>query len=219
MFLRHLVIKKLEDFFYRSKYYTYAHVPRPLGSVSSVGENACEAYIYEWAFGSEGFAWELTGNDGQRQIVLLRDWPQFVQQFDNAGINVKMDRADPDDGRISKNIIHQYSRVTTDFQMNPLWKRIDYGWRSVPIDFEKLSKYLSDNAANLMGILRSERVEMLRLAVEYLSNDSMSERDKGRLESMVGQYRASSLLHYTSRGEDHPPVYFSAPYSVMPQSL
>jgi hypothetical protein len=40
MFLRHTLIKKLEDYFFKKGHYRYAHVTRPLGSTE-------RAYIYE----------------------------------------------------------------------------------------------------------------------------------------------------------------------------
>jgi hypothetical protein len=50
MFLRHTLIKKLEDYFFKKGLYKYAHVWRPLGSTD-------RAYTYEWAFGRDGFPW------------------------------------------------------------------------------------------------------------------------------------------------------------------
>ena len=67
MFLRHTIAKKLDDYFHRTGVYVYAHVARPLGSISRRGDSPSEAYIYEWAFGSDRFPWVLTLNDGTQQ--------------------------------------------------------------------------------------------------------------------------------------------------------
>jgi hypothetical protein len=54
MFLRHMILKKQEDYFYRNNIYDYAHIPRPIGSISGSGIGSC---LYEWVSGKEGFAW------------------------------------------------------------------------------------------------------------------------------------------------------------------
>lgn len=47
MFIRHLIAKKLDDHFYRSGIYVFAHVPRPLGSISLGEQDLRKAYLYE----------------------------------------------------------------------------------------------------------------------------------------------------------------------------
>jgi len=202
LFLKHTIIKKLEDYFHRKGIYVFAHIPRPLGSISKGGENSSEAYIYEWAFGSEGFIWEYVDSEGNQIPIKLGDWGNFVMNFKTAGIDLQMDTSDPDDGRISKNIIHQYPKPLADGrEMNSLWKRIDFGYESMKIDFDKLSQFLHDNKEDLERVLRTERYEMILLAREYLLNGrEMNHIDIGRLDSLVGDYRRSSLRHHISRG-------------------
>lgn len=108
MFLRHMLIKKLDDYFYRKGVYKYAHIPRPFGSISRNGKESVEAYLYEWAFGAEGFPWQYPDNEGNVKAIILNDWKEFVELFHNAGIDMRRDITDTDDARISKNIIHQY---------------------------------------------------------------------------------------------------------------
>ena len=198
MFLRHTIIKKLEDYFYRKGAYMFAHIPRPLGSISKANEESYEAYMYEWAFGSESFPWECVDKSGIRTLVKLRDWETFVKSFSSAGINMELDCTDPNDGRISQNIIHQYPKPIEDgIEMSLLWKRIDFGPMSLNINFEKLSKYILENRNDLIDVLRNERYEMIRLSVEYLTNGkNMKELDMGRLDALIGEYRISSLRHY-----------------------
>jgi len=201
MFLRHAIIKKLEDYFYRTGAYMYAHIPRPLGSISKDYEYPYEAYIYEWAFGSESFAWERIDNEGNRCPIKLNDWDNFVTTFKSAGINISIDCTDPMDGRISQNIIHQYPKPITDgFERSMLWKRIDFGPKSFNIDYDKLLKFLHEKRKDLIDVLRNERYEMLLLAVEYLKKGiKMKEVDIGRLDALIGEYRRSSLRHYLSK--------------------
>jgi len=204
MFLRHTIIKKLEDYFYRKGSYMFAHIPRPLGSISRIGDKPYEAYIYEWAFGSESFPWECVDKKGIRSLIKLRDWERFVTSFSSAGINMELDCTDPNDGRISQNIIHQYPKPIADgLEMSLLWKRIDFGPMSLNIDFQKLLKFLNEKRNDLIDILRNERYEMLRLSVEYLTNGkNMKEIDIGRLDALIGEYRRSSLRHYIVKNLD-----------------
>lgn len=202
LFLRHTIAKKLEDYFFRRGTYVFAHIPRPLGSISITGENPSEAYIYEWAFGSEGFLWEYVDTDGNQVPVKLHDWESFVTSFGDAGIDMQMDISDPDDGKISKNIIHQYAKpIAENYEMNSLWKRIDFGYESLKIDFDKFERFVHDNREDLERVLRTERLEMILLAKEYLTKGrEMKEIDIGRLDTLVGDYRRSSLRHHISRG-------------------
>jgi hypothetical protein len=201
MFLRHTIIKKLEDYFYRTGAYMFSHIPRPLGSISTYSKRPYEAYIYEWAFGTEGFSWEHVDSEGNQCPIKLNDWNKFVTNFNLAGINMELDCTDPMDGRISQNIIHQYPKPIADgLERSMLWKRIDFGPKSLNIDYNKLLKFLSDKKKDLIEVLRNERYEMLLLAVEYLTQGiKMKELDIGRLDALLGEYRRSSLRHYISK--------------------
>lgn len=202
MFLRHTIIKKLEDYFQRKGVYQFSHIPRPLGSISITEENSHEAYIYEWAFGSDCFQWEYS--DPKEGFIFLKmiDWLEFGDAFDEAGVNLRKDCADAEDGRCSQNVIHQLYQITEGtFEINPLWKRIDFGYKSIRIDYEKLSKFLYDKRENLKQTLRNERYDMVMLSLEYLINFSNMDRlDVGRLDALVGNYRLATLSHYISRG-------------------
>jgi hypothetical protein len=211
MFIRHTIIKKLDDYFYRKGVYVYAHVPRPLGSISRVGKEPYEAYLYEWAYGLEGFPWEWTDHEGNRRPIKLRDWESFVEHFRRAGIDLAKDCTSSDDAAISQNIIHQYPNlIVGSLEMSSLWKRIDFGYLSISIDFDKLLRFLHDNREDLIEVLRSERYEMLLLSVEYLTRgEKMREIDIGRLEVLLGEYRRASLTQYAmGSGPGGTPVYF-----------
>jgi hypothetical protein len=197
MFFKHAVIKKLEDYFFKKGAYGYAHVTRPLGSTD-------ESYIYEWAFGTDGFPWEYVERDGQRSSVQLDEWDRFTSVFYTSGIDMSLDCTDPDDGRVSKNIVHQLTRPYA-FQptLNRIWKRVDFGERSVRIDYDKLSKYLAGNE-DLRTTLKIGRFEFLELACKYLTG-SLSEKETGRLEQLALDYRLSTLSHLNTRGVEMAP--------------
>jgi hypothetical protein len=202
MFLRHAIIKKVEDYFHRKGRYVFSHIPRPLGSISRDNGDPYEAYLYEWAFGAEGFSWVYMDGDVNKHFITLRDWNKFVASFRKAGIDMTTDISDSEDANMSKNIIHQYPVPTADgSEMNLLWKRIDFGYQSLRIDFEQLERFLQDEKEDLISVLRYWRYEMLVLAKEYLQHrENLRERDIGRLEILVADYRRSTLSHLVSRG-------------------
>jgi hypothetical protein len=198
MFIRHLIAKKLDDHFYRSGVYVFSHVPRVLGSISRGAEEPREAYLYEWAFGSDGFSWMEPGTNDP---INLHDWNQCVGRFASAGVDLSYDTTDPEDGRTSQNIVHQYPQSLHSGEMCSLWKRIDFGFRSILIDFDRLSAFVHDEKAKLTDTLRYERYEMLRLAVAYLRHrkygEHISSYDLGRLVQLICDFRRSSLSHLT----------------------
>jgi hypothetical protein len=197
MFIRHLIAKKLDDHFYRSRVYLFAHVPRVLGSISLGDEDCREGYLYEWAFGRDRFSWLQPGTNDQ---VDLHDWNQFVDCFASAGMDLGYDTTDPDDCRLSQNLVHQYPESVQSGELCSLWKRIDFGFRSILVDLERLSAFLRDRRATLVDTLRYERYELMCLAVAYLRhrehNERMSDYDLGRLVQLVCDFRRASLSHY-----------------------
>jgi hypothetical protein len=201
MFLRHLIIKKLEDYFFRTQVYKVSHIPRPFGSISREGDKPYEAYLYEWVYGDEGFPWQVTDYDGSPSNVTLRDWNAFIGVFNDAGIDLLQDCTDPDDGRMSKNIIYQFNRRADAVEMSSIWKRIDFGFRSISINYDKLARFLYDNRKSLISVMRVERYEMVELALECLTKrECMSGINIGKLEVLTGDYRRATLGHYISRG-------------------
>jgi hypothetical protein len=201
MFLRHLIIKKIEDYFFRTRVYNYSHIPRPFGSISRQGDKPYEAYLYEWVYGYEGFPWQIMNEDGDLVPVTLHDWNEFVGVFNSAGIDLLLDCTDPDDGRMSKNVIYQFNRFSGKPEMSSIWKRIDFGFRSITFDYDKLERFLKDNRKNLINTLRIERYEMVLLALESLTmKERMKEINIGKLEVLIGEYRRATLNHFISRG-------------------
>lgn len=202
-FLIHSIMKKLDDFFFRTGKYEHAHVTRPLGSVDN-------AYIYEWVYGGEGFAWEIQGGkdkDYRTIPVRLEEWDKCAVLFSEAGIDMHRDITDVDDGRISKNIIHQlYFGIDfsdSEPSLNQNWKRIDFGSASLPIKYDELMKYLHDNEDKLRKVLDTEnkRFDLMKIACQYLADkDSLSQRDLGSLVELVHNYRCSTLRHLNLRG-------------------
>ncbi|MCX8188187.1 MAG: hypothetical protein N3F64_00570 [Nitrososphaeria archaeon] len=196
LFLKHAIIKKLEDYFFKKGFYHYAHVTRPLGSTS-------EGYIYEWAFGSDVFPWYYSDDSGESIPVELDDWRAFIEAFESAGIDLRKDCADPDNGRLSQNIIHQfpYGASVSRPRLNRLWKRIDFGDKSISINFDRLLSFLDKYEADMRENLRVGRFDMIKLSCKYLLlGDRMDPREFGELTMLVRDYRLSTLSHLNTRG-------------------
>jgi len=205
MYLRHLLVKKMDDFFFRNHAYSYAHIPRPFGSIS-LDSHGVEAHLYEWAHGIDGFPWEMPDGFGNRHHIELDEFNQFSGCFNTTGLPVTDDIADAEDGRCCQNIVHEFpSDFLGEGKLGSIWKRIDFGERSFHIQYDRLLAFLYENRTALSKTLRVERYEMMVLTALYLAEGPgrMKERDKGRLETKIEDYRKKTLLHYTSRGMGH----------------
>jgi len=196
MFLRHMLIKKLEDYFFKKGLYKYAHVTRPLGSTG-------RAYIYKWAFGLDGFPWSYLDEHGDSVDIRLDDWNAFSTIFLEAGVDLQSDCTNPDNGTVSQNIVHQLHLGANASQptLNRLWKRIDFGPRSIKLDYEKLIDYLRENELDIRETLRVGRYDMMMLACKYLiKGSSIDSKEYKRLGMLVLDYRLSTLAFLNARG-------------------
>ena len=195
MFLRHAIAKKLDDYFFRIGRYHHAHVPRPLGSTD-------EGYLYEWTFGKEGFPWEVIGDTYDREQVTLGEWRDAVGLFSDAGIALSYDVTDAEDGRISKNIVVGEQGIQPfATKISNLWKRIDYGSESLPIDYERLLNYITKHRSELIYNLNPDRVELMELAARFLSqgvNPSAFPAFE-RLSELAYAFRLSTLSHLSTQ--------------------
>lgn len=192
IFLYQLLAKKLDDYHFRRGIYHFSHIPRPLGSTSQQGEKPYEASFYEWATGSEGFSWKDRGG----MPLVLKDWDKFRKHFDQAGINLWESTNCGDDR--SKDIIHECPgsrREDEPFTLSCMWKRIDFGPESISIDWEKLSRFLVERRWSLSILLRPDRYKMIQLAVKYLTGDTITAWEVGKLEKFIGEYRFASIEH------------------------
>lgn len=192
-FLKHAVLKKLEDYFFMREIYGYAHITRPLGSTTN-------AYIYEWAFGLDGFSWYYSDSNGEVSVK-LEDWDKFINTFSQVGIDMQTDCTDSDDGRRSQNIVHQLLAIQPlQPELNCLWKRIDFGDRSIIIDYQRLLKYIHQSETKLRETLRHGRYELIELACKYLAEGEILSREMSQLEALIIDYRLSTLRHLNASG-------------------
>lgn len=195
IFLKHLILKKLDDYFCRTGRYLFPHIARPLGSGGK--ENGLpEGYWYQWVYGQETFPWEYPKTDGGRDKVSLDEWSQFTFAFAEAGINLSTDVCDADNGLISQNIIHEFYKFS-ETDLNFCWKRIDFGAGSMRMDFGKLCDFLRAHAVFLGEVLGTERLALLILAGSYLSRKTPCESCL-ELDELTAKYRLSSLRQNTA---------------------
>ncbi len=195
IFLKHLILKKLDDYFCRTGRYFFPHITRPLGSVE-VDSALIGGYWYQWVYGRESFSWEYPRADGGRELVTLEEWGQFTACFYEAGINLSTDICDADNGLISQNIIHEfYKSFETD--LNFCWKRIDFGAGSMRIDFDKLCHFLEKNSMILGEVLGGERLALMILAGKFLSENLPRESCR-ELDRLTAIYRLSTLRQNTA---------------------
>ncbi|MFC1648800.1 hypothetical protein ACFL1B_05055 [Nanoarchaeota archaeon] len=199
-FFRHSVVKKLDDFFFRTDQYNIAHIARPFGITD-------DGYLYEWVDGSDGFSWQTVeeNKDGGYSIcgVVLEDWINFANLYINAGVDMTRDITESDDATWSKNIVRSLSFGTLPRILNTAWKRIDFGRASMPIDYEKLHDYLMNNQRDLSKYLTVQRYQFMVYATEYLmAKGDISPRDRGKLKVQTLNFRRSTLRHINKRGFD-----------------
>jgi len=218
-FLRHMIAKKLDDFFFRTGKYMYSHVPRPFGSFSKIAgtpceqpceescpsllEQPCEAYLYEWVFGTDCYSVEelWRDDDGEYRYynILSLDNFECSNCFNSAGININQDSTTVEDARISKNIVQEHNVLIgkKSDERSPFWKRIDFGMDSFHFDWKKLNQFLSEKRPRLVRELRAERYEMLLLAVKFLTErEKITDREIGFLEALIGDYRRESMTQF-----------------------
>lgn len=198
VFLRHTVIKKLDDLFFRMGVYNYAHVPRPIGSTNKGG------YLYEWVFGTEGFVTSYIDDETFMSIpVTVDDWNVVSGAFNQAGIAIFHDIADAEDGRWTKNIIVEEPELPLiPEHISKMWKRIDFGSESLPIKFDKLESFLNENERKIKKYLGKSRTKMVMLITKYLSGlhkpDTFEQFDE--LQRLVRAYRDSAASHMVVEG-------------------
>ncbi len=154
-FLKNLAAYLLDAYFRKRGKYAHQHVSQPIGiSESDWGT------IYEYFRGSEGFPWCIM-SEYREEMIQLGEWNAFVGYFAATGIGVGSDVTDPDDARVSKNIIlgesYNYNIATLydSLSLPPDWRRIDFGSRSCPVSAEKLYGFISSEQAGLYSALGS----------------------------------------------------------------
>ena len=198
LFLRHALLQKFDDYFFRIGRYRFAHIPRVLGSKRN------GAYFYEWVHGMEGFDPRYYDDDLMRFApVIVDEWNICRSCFDEVGVDVFDDIVDTD-GYYIKNVITQEPQaVYSEDHLTKLWKRIDFGPESLHINYNKTEIFLNQNRDNLKAVIGENRYQMMKLIVDY-SIDPANQTHFNRfdeLKVLVKEYRYATASHMGLQGQ------------------
>lgn len=191
LFLRHLVLKKLDDLHVLTGRYHCPHIMAPYGVISN---DETEGYIYQFADGHETFPWEMLRAGGGYETVHLEEWSEFSRFFGAVGVDMQRNIVMPD-SRNAQNIIHadgHIEEIRERLQLSAAWYRIDFDEESVGMNYATLAWYLNQNRRQLEDGLGSERYLLLLGAILVLSG---VQAVSSELEHGLACYRLSALEH------------------------
>ncbi len=161
----------LEKYFLAKNKYNTSHVTVPVKHAEGDG------YLYLYETGKTIFPWERAsiGEDSlpETMFTQLEEWGIFDAAFSEAGFEMGRDITEADDGRMSKNIVVREDSLGS-FEKGLIgsnWKRIDYDHESLPVNADKLSKFVQDNKQDLETVLGGEYrlLELLALKKKTLT--------------------------------------------------
>ncbi len=205
MFLRHFIAKKLENAFITRGDYSFAHIPRPLGSEG-------DSYSYEWMYGDNRCPREFIENARPSDKVWgLDGWYEFVELFAEAGIDMQggltyRTRYPSSSNEFANQIVikQPMSRKEPDY-ISRMWRRVNFYEQHTPFDLGKLEQYLQSNEHELKQGLKNGRYETMLLAVRYLKGESFDYEEFCDLKNGIHKYRMSTLWHLNHAGFGAPP--------------
>jgi len=192
-FLRHLLAKKFDDYFLRKNLYHYPHIPRLLGFDK-------DGYYYEFVYGLEGY-YPLYFDDVVMNWnpLILNDESISSSLFHEVGIFLFQDIIEPTSNYVKNIIVEEPEISLMPEKISNLWKRIDFGVKSIKFDYEKIRNYIKKNEKNLIEILSKERVEMLLISLDFLLKKQESKifnKEKfDRLKYLIELFLKSTFDH------------------------
>ncbi|MGC9088607.1 MAG: hypothetical protein ACP5IV_00450 [Caldisericia bacterium] len=192
-FLRHLIAKKFDDYFLRKGFYRYPHISRLLGFDK-------DGYYYEFVYGLEGY-YPLYFDDEfmNWNPVVLYDEKISSSLFHEVGIFLFQDIIEPTSNYVKNIIIEEIGISLMPEKISNLWKRIDFGVKSIKFDYEKIRNYIKKNERDLIEILSKERVEMLLLSLDFLLKkeglNTFNEEKFERLKYLIELFLKSTFDH------------------------
>lgn len=86
--------------------------------------------------------------------------------------------------------------------LNSLWSRIDFGPRSIRLDYERLLERLKENEQDVRETLRVGSYDMMMTCRYLLNRGHVDLKERERLEMLVLDYRLSTLAYISARGVD-----------------
>ncbi len=160
-FLRHVLAKKLDDYFLRKGKYRYPHIPLVLGLTP-------QGYFYEFVYGLEGYYPDYYDEDYNLIPVLLGEETIASNLFSSIGILLLHDMEEAGSSYLKNIIIQEPELESYPKEISNLWKRIDFGVSSLTFNYAKIKKYLEENKDDLNKVITKDRTEMLFLIIDYL---------------------------------------------------
>ncbi|MGQ9845021.1 MAG: hypothetical protein ACUVQN_02275 [Caldisericia bacterium] len=192
-FLRHLIAKKFDDYFLRKGYYKYPHIPRLLGFDE-------QGYYYEFVYGLEGF-YPLYFDEEfmDWKPITLYDERISSSLFYEVGIYLLQDIVEPTSNYVKNIIIEEPKISLMPETISNLWKRIDFGLKSIKFDYENIKKYIKKNEKDMIEILSKERVEMVLLSLDFLLKkgafEIFNQEKFNRLKYLIELFLKSTFDH------------------------
>lgn len=192
-FLRHLIAKKLDDFFLRKGLYKFPHIPRLLG-FDTFG------YYYEYVWGIEGYFPLYFDEELSTYLpVNLYEENEAKNLFHNAGIYIFQDIVEPTSNYVKNLIIEEPEIPLLPQEISNLWKRIDFGVKSIRFDYFKIENYLNENREELIKYLGIKRYKLISLANKFLilngDENKFGDRSFKKLKKLIEPFLKSTLDH------------------------
>ncbi len=192
-FLRHLIAKKLDDCFLRKGLYKFPHIPRLLG-FDTYG------YYYEYVWGIEGYFPLYFDEELSTYLpVNLFEENQAKNLFHNAGIYIFQDIVEPTSNYVKNLIIEEPEIPLLPQEISNLWKRIDFGVKSIRFDYFKIEIYLKEKRDELIKYLGKKRYKLISLANQFLilngDENKFGERNLNKLKKLIEPFLKSTLDH------------------------
>lgn len=141
---RHYLCYQIDGYFREQGCYVQPHITEPIGVLRG-------GYYYYYASGNEGFSWEEMDEDYIWRPIKLEEWNIVVSCYSAVGIALGYDTCEAFDGRIGKNVVAE-GRPIAAGHLPATWHRIDFGPRSLPIDWQRLEEFRTKSALCLFSV-------------------------------------------------------------------
>jgi len=193
IFCRNLTASILDNYFIKKDIYSTEHIPLPLGSFKG-------GYYYEFAEGSEGWPTTFINKDYNRTLIDIKENIVFINHMNSYGFNIWGDTCDALDTSSGKNVIFETWNAETSLKFGELpscWKRIDFGSRSCPFNYETFKKRTKGKKSELESVIGTSLYKLLILAGkygDYTARQEISDREISELETRALNFRRGFLI-------------------------
>ena len=187
-FCINVILRILDEYFKGQKEYSHNHIPRPLGSFN---DREKAGYYYEFVEGNEGFPSLIMYADRGQVLVGMEEWNEFCGLFNSFGFVVDADKIESSDANYKNILLHgSWNQEELDItgKHHPRWKRIDFGYSSLPFKYEKFLGEMERYHDVLGG-----RYELTMLSARYCKHENLTQGEIKELENSVLQFRKDMI--------------------------